>query len=553
MKRLRLVHAKRILFAAPFCLLLLSQNARAESGYERTFPQKFAAIEIENANGRTEVETWNSNRVRVTAARGSGRTDNAAIDARIRFQINASDLRIIVRDERSEEPINLLVFVPRQINLSVRGESDNIAIKGITNALSVDTKSGSISLALPTSANTDLSLRSLEGTITSQLEMRVFGPVNAHSLDGRTGRGGVPVILRSVSGAVSLIADEPERIARADARIPTDARNSNEALMNATSFASTSEPASRAPVPPALRSNSADPNDPPVADVIKIDSRLVNLNVRVTDPSGRLIPDLTKTDFQIFEDNIEQEVVRFEPVTSPVNVVLLLDASGSTKDRWKIIKKAAKKFVDTLSPNTPIAVAAFTRRFMVICDFSCDRELIKKRIDDTKNPSSGTAFYDAAWSALNLFKDVKEQRKAVVVMTDGVDNSLSDEDYEPKHPFDELFARISQEEVTIYPIYFDTEFQVVVKMHGSDTHESYVTARQQLQKIADETGGTLFKADRAEDLEGVYQRVASELQALYSVSYNPTDKNYNGNWRNVGVKVKQGAAVAKTKRGFYAK
>jgi len=75
--------------------------------------------------------------------------------------------------------------------------------------------------------------------------------------------------------------------------------------------------------------------------------------------------------------------------------VILLDASGSTRERWKVIKKAAKKFIDTLSPNTPIAVAAFTRRFMVICDFTCDRKTTKQRIDDSKNLQSGTAFYDA--------------------------------------------------------------------------------------------------------------------------------------------------------------
>src|SRR4029079_12481210 len=131
----RLTHSKRILFAAQLCLLLASQTARAESAYERTFPQKFNAIEIENANGRTEVETWNSNRVRVTASRGSVRSDSRSLDSRIRFQVTSNDLRIVVRDERSDGPINLLVFVPRQINLSVRGESDNIAIKGITNAL----------------------------------------------------------------------------------------------------------------------------------------------------------------------------------------------------------------------------------------------------------------------------------------------------------------------------------------------------------------------------------------------------------------------------------
>ena len=538
---------RRILLTLPLLLFSFSAAGRTDDPvFEKTFAQKFNGIAIENANGRTEVETWNSNRVRITASRQSTRPASESIESQLRFQISDNDLRIVVRVEKGEDPIHLQVFVPKQINLAVRGEADTIAIKGTTNALTVETKSGSISLYLPKSANTDLSLRSLEGTITSQLEMRVFGPVNAHSLDGRTGRGGTPVILRSQSGSVSLLADEPSRLARAYARAAADPIGIEQLpVVNTSATIDDNRPS------PNVSAGGSD--DTPVADVIKIDSRLVNLNVRVTDSAGKLIPDLTKGDFQIFEDNVQQEVVRFEPVTSPVAVVVLLDASGSTKDRWKVIKKAAKKFIDTLSPNTPIAVAAFTRKFLVICDFSCDRKLMKDRIDDTKNLQSGTAFYDATWSAMNLFKEVKEQRKAIVVMTDGVDNSLSSEEYEPKHPFDELFARIGEDEVTIYPIYFDTEFQVVVKQRGSDTHDAYVTARKQLQKIADETGGTLFKADKAEDLEGVYQRVASELQTLYSVSYNPLDKNYNGNWRNVGVKVKNGAAVARTKRGFFAK
>src|ERR1044072_647886 len=529
-----------LLIAAQFCIYLSSTiavQARvvSDSIYEKTFSQKFAAIEIENASGRTEVETWNSNRIRVTASRNSI-ADGAPIGARIQFQVSDTDLKIQVREDRNERPIHLLVLVPREIRLAVRGDSETIAIRGLTNALSVQSESGDISVSLPKSANTDLSLRSLDGTINSQLDVSAFGPFNSHSLDGRIGRGGTPIIIRSTRGSVSLTADEASRIARADATMPNDAvRTDSPPLMNASLV------------------SKIDPNDPPVADIIKIDSRLVNLNVRVTDSAGKLIPNLSPADFQIFENNIEQQVVRFEPVTSPVSVVLLLDASGSTKEHWKIIKKAAKKFIETLSPNTPIAVAAFTRRFMVICDFSCDRQTLKERIDKTKNLSSGTAFYDATWSTFNLFKEVKEQRKAIVMMTDGVVNSLSDEDYEPKHPFDEVFARISQDEITIYPIYFDTEYQVTVRMRGRDTHESYVNVREQLKRIADETGGTLFKADRAQDLDGVYRRVASELQTLYSVSYNPADKNYDGKWRNVGVKVKQGAAMAKTKRGFYAR
>lgn len=567
MKNFRPLSIVAVVLAAQLSLLVtpieLTRAANDEGAhFEKLISQKFNAITIENPHGRTEVETWNSNRVKISATRQHGKSNERPVEECIRLQITTSDLRIQVRREITESPIHLSIFVPKQITLSVKGEDESVAVRGVTNGLTVQTTSGAILLALPKNANTDLSLRAIEGSITSQLEMRVFGPVNAHSLDGRTGTGGSPMILRSERGSVSLIADEPGRLARADlSALNSGGRGNVDQLVNSSVDTETNPPSgpstSDAPPPPASALvkplASSNSSDPPVADIIKIDSRLVNLNVRVTDGTGKLIPDLSQADFQIFEDNVEQQVVRFEPVSSPVSVVLLLDASGSTKERWKVIRKAAKKFIDTLSPNTRIAVAAFTRRFLVICDFSCDRKLMKDRIDNTKNLQSGTAFYDAMWATMNLFKEVSEQRKAIVVLTDGVDNSLSSEEYEPKHPFDELLARIGQEEVTIYPIYFDTEFQVTVRMRGSDTHESYATARQQLHKIADETGGTLFKADRAEDLDGVYQRVASELQTLYSVSYNPADKNYNGNWRNVGVKVKRASAHARTKRGFYAR
>jgi Ca-activated chloride channel family protein len=402
--------------------------------------------------------------------------------------------------------------------------------------------------------NSDLSLRTLEGTISSNLPVSIFGPVNAHSLDGKLGKGGMPVILRSNRGPLTLLTDDPNRLAKADAQITLD-RNSIAARTDEPAVPGSSATESRTESSGPAENVVARPNqvDTSGLDIVKIDSRLVNLNVRVTDASGKLIPDLRMQDFEVVEDNIKQEVVRFEPVTSPVGVVLLLDLSGSTKDRMKIIKKASKKFIDTLAPTTPIAVAAFARKFAVISEFTFDRKLLKDRIDDTKNLRSGTAFYDATWSTLDLFKEVKEQRKAIVMMTDGVDNSLSSADYEARHPFDDLLERITQEEVTIYPIYFNTEFEVLVKQGGSDTHESYVTARKQLQTIADETGGTLFRAERAEDLESVYQRIASELQTLYSVSYNPTDKNYNGKWRAVGVKVNRPQVATKTKRGFYAK
>ena len=140
-----------LLVAAQFCIYFnstVSAQARvvSDTTYEKTFSQKFAAIEIENASGRTEVETWNSNRVRVSASRNAI-ADGTPIDARIRFQLSDTDLKIQVRYDKNEGPINLLVLVPRQISLAVKGDSEMIAIRGLTNALSVQTESGDISLS----------------------------------------------------------------------------------------------------------------------------------------------------------------------------------------------------------------------------------------------------------------------------------------------------------------------------------------------------------------------------------------------------------------------
>jgi Ca-activated chloride channel family protein len=289
--------------------------------------------------------------------------------------------------------------------------------------------------------------------------------------------------------------------------------------------------------------------------VIKLEGRLVNLNVKVSDRTGKPLPPLGRNDFQVTEDNVAQDVSYFEPVTTPLNIVLLLDLSGSTEKKIKVMKKAAKKFIDSLNSADRIAVAGFTRRFYVISNFTTDHKLLKDRIDDIKNRHSGTAYYDAMWATLDLLEEADAGRKAVVVLTDGVDNSLdhpNNSEYDPKHDFDELMARIEEADATIYPIFLDTEYETVSRRGQSD-HAAYVTARKQLETVAEQTGAVLFKADRAEDLEGVYKQVAAELHSLYSMAYTPKSMSRDGQWRKISVRVNRDGAVARTKRGYFAK
>src|SRR4029079_7492116 len=204
-----------------------------------------------------------------------------------------------------------------------------------------------------------------------------------------------------------------------------------------------------------------------------------------------------------------------------------------TEHKIKVMKKAAQKFVDSLKPTDRIAVAGFTRRFFIISNFTSDHKLLKDRIGDIKNRHSGTAYYDAMWATLDLLDEAKASRKSIVVLTDGVDNSLdhpNDAEFDPRHSYAELLARIEEADATIYPIYLDTEYETLGS-RGRNGHEAYVTARSQLQALADQTGAVMFKAERAEDLEGVYTQVAAELHSLYSVAYAPQHIRTDGKWR----------------------
>jgi Ca-activated chloride channel family protein len=283
---------------------------------------------------------------------------------------------------------------------------------------------------------------------------------------------------------------------------------------------------------------------------IKLNARWVNLNVSVTDQQGKKVTQLRREDFVILEDGVPQEVVHFAPVDAPVNLVLLLDLSGSIGSKLKAMKKAASRFVDSLKENDRIAVAVFTSRFKLVSGFTNDRQRLNDCIDHIKHPGGGTSLYDAEWTTFDLLGEIKEARKAIVVLTDGVDSSFLPEDEEgSKHTFDELLTRAVEEDTTIYPIYFDTE----PEMGRHYSRAAYVEARKQLQALAEQTGGAYFLARRIEDLDGVYQQVAAELHALYSVAYAAKDTRKDGRWRAIKLRVNLEGIKTKTKRGYFAR
>lgn len=291
--------------------------------------------------------------------------------------------------------------------------------------------------------------------------------------------------------------------------------------------------------------NEAQPDS---KDVIKLNTRLVNLNVNVMDRRGKKVMELKREDFTILEDGIQQEIVYFDSVNAPVNLVLLMDLSGSIGSKLNAVKKAAKKFIESLNKNDRVAIGTFTSRFNLVSGFTTDRSLLKDRINAIEWPEGDTALYDATWAVFDMLEQIKDERKAVVILTDGVDSAFHPEEKGSTRSFDELETRAAEEDATVYPIYFDTEPEA----SATYSAEVFSTARKQLQSLAEQTGGTYFSAARIEDLDGVYKRVAAELHSIYSLAYAAKDTRKDGRWRAVKVRVNREGVAALTRRGYFA-
>lgn len=313
----------------------------------------------------------------------------------------------------------------------------------------------------------------------------------------------------------------------------------------------------------ALTAKPAEPTEvkaPPREDTVRIETRLVNLNVKALDKAGQPITNLKLEDFVILEDGTKQEVAHFKPVNAPVNLVLLMDLSGSTQKKRKAMMEAANRFIDSLPAGDKISLVAFTRQYKPLTDFTADKKALKEAVKKINKIGGGTAFYDATWKALDQLGQLAEARKAIVVLTDGEDESLIS-DKETTHTFENLLGRASEEDVTIYPIYFSPNNQMnKLGILFGGTGGSLLggeskgrTARKQLEELAAQTGGEIFSAQREDDLQNAYKMVANELHTLYSLAYSPDKLKHDGQFRKIAVKLGRDGAVAKTRRGYFDK
>jgi VWFA-related protein len=291
-------------------------------------------------------------------------------------------------------------------------------------------------------------------------------------------------------------------------------------------------------------------------DTIRIDSDLVNLQVSVIchDPSKAPTP-LQQRDFLVFDEGAPQEIEFFGAADAPFDLVLLLDLSGSTADKLKLVRKSAKRFVEAARPLDRIAILTFTDKVQIVSQLTSNHQELRQSIDDIEKPGGGTNFWDALRYVLETVArtDQASRRSAIVVMTDGVDNALPDVGGEgSRTTFEELLDIAERSDAVIFPVFLDTEKEEV-KRHRA-TREAYLTARGQLAQLANASGTEVHGANKLADLESIYDQIIRDLGTVYSIGYRPAHNARDGKWHKISVGlVNHADLAARTRSGYYAK
>jgi VWFA-related protein len=306
-------------------------------------------------------------------------------------------------------------------------------------------------------------------------------------------------------------------------------------------------------------------------DVITTETSLVQLNVGVVDRQGRAVTSLSRNDFAVYEDNVKQSIQSFEPTDSPFSLVLLLDMSGSTVSFRQQLKQSALRFLDALSPEDRVAVIQFNAKIKQLTPFSTDRRRAAYAIDITEGAGE-THFYEALRYSLSELAKEGKRRKAIVVLTDGLDTSMRNSDRaaaagaqseadavaaikpDSSAMLNSVLTAADRQGVTIYPLALPSGDPKRLPLPDPTINGIYAAARLRLQTIADRTGGSLNEIRRLDQMAKIYLEVAASLRTLYTVAYQArSGRTRDGKWHTIRIEVNNPELTARTRPGYFAK
>ena len=272
-------------------------------------------------------------------------------------------------------------------------------------------------------------------------------------------------------------------------------------------------------------------------DVLRVDTDLVVLNITVTDKNGKYIPNLKLSDFKIFEDGqeVKGELIKsFSLQESPFASVVLLDTSGSMEARLTLARSAAIRFLDGLRPEDVAAVYKFDYKVEPVQDFSSGRDLAPMAFG--MKARGMTTLHDAIVEAAKALADRSEMRKAIVVLSDGMDT------YSKSSAGKALDSALAIG-ASIYAV-------DMTATDGNATRNHQTAAV--LRNFAERTGGRFIATPGGPGLRDAFASIAEELGHQYTIAYRPSNTTRDGKWRALDVKLSKSELMVRTRKGYRA-
>ena len=545
------------LFFALVLLLLSSSTAFAQSYQSEIDTPEKVSISIINRNGRATVIATDEQQKKVTIEASSR---GAAVDpADLQIEAKGESIEIIVRDRSERDRIDVVARVPVRSKVKIESDGGAIDVVGNLELAEVQTDTGTI--------HADVPLEALQFKFLWQASKpRYLSDVELPEIKEK--RGGV----FSISGKLGEEKPKKEERVRLDfltqrgvvllnvdpSMVPSDlrerpltqaaqavVRSGDRELVDAIRKVSPKLFGDYAKsLPPIEKEPTLVRRAAPGQVVTVVAPQLMRVNASVTDRNGRAVGGMKVNDFTVQENGIERQVTNVTPAHEPFNLVLLLDVSGSVEERIDFIRKAARDFLNTASPQDRISIISFRDDIQVIAEFTTNRRLLSKKLDEI-DAGGATALYDAlAYVISEPLKSLRGERTAIVVLSDGDDNKSF-------VPFPALLEAFSESGALIYPLYVPSGLIPESSVPRSDTtrdplRSRYLTlttrAEEEGRKLAEVSGGVYYPVRRIEDLQRAYDDVVLQLRTAYTITY-ASNSTPSGN-RRVRVRAnREGASV----------
>lgn len=538
-------------------VFLFSPSVNAQS-YVREFEtSEKISLHVKNRYGRVNVIAAAEQQKKVTLEATS---TGAAVDGtNVSAEVRGRTVEIEVGDRSERNRIDLTVRIPERSKVSVEGEAGAVSVIGNVEAAKVSTNTGTIHADVPLEAlKFNFNWTASRPRYLSDVELPEVKEKRGgvFTLSGKLGEKKPEKELRvelefaTQRGVVLLNVDPTLVPSDLRERPLTEAakaivRSGTSQLVDAIRKVSPKMFGDYAKtLPPPERQPSLVSRRPPGNLVTEIAPQLLRLNASVTDRNGRAIGGMKESDFSVYEDGIERRVTKVAATQEPFNLVLLLDVSGSVEERIDFIRKAARDFLFTASPQDRIAIISFRDDIQVISDFTTDRRLLSRKLDEI-DAGGPTSLYDALGYVLaETVKPLRGERTAVVILSDGDDNKSF-------VPFGAVLEATIESGALIYPLYVPSGLipegsvpRPEITIDPLRTRYLTLTTRadEEGRRLAQVSGGVYYPIRHLTELQRAYDDVVQQLRTAYTITY-ASNSNPSGS-RRVRVRAnREGASV----------